>query len=183
VTNLSLCFRSPDVDYDVRWCVLKLADLVIRGVEETAPKFTIHLPPTPVIESAPPLPLAKPPLKVQRTLKSGGPPVKSPLVPITVPSKVRFPGSSHTNAAPKAPRAPVPEVKKGVTFTIPAAPVKGKTKKPKANKPAHVPKAQSGGMSFNDLRACQTALRKLKLDKHAPPFLQPVDPIRDHAPK
>ena len=46
-----------------------------------------------------------------------------------------------------------------------------------------VPKAQSGGMSLNDLRACRAALKKLQTHKKAAVFLQPVDPIRDRAPK
>lgn len=46
-----------------------------------------------------------------------------------------------------------------------------------------VPKAQSGGMSLNDLRACRAALKKLQTHKKAAVFLQPVDPVRDRAPK
>jgi transcription initiation factor TFIID subunit 2 len=56
--------------------------------------------------------------------------------------------------------------------------VKAKNKETKA-----VPKAQSGGMTSFDLKACRTALQKLKSSKHSNLFLQPVDPVRDRAPK
>ena len=53
---------------------------------------------------------------------------------------------------------------------------------PKSNKSKHVPKAQSRGMSQNDLRVCLAALKKIKHHKHAKLFLEPVDPVRHHAP-
>jgi transcription initiation factor TFIID subunit 2 len=56
--------------------------------------------------------------------------------------------------------------------------VKAKNKEAKA-----VPKAQSGGMTSFDIKACRTALQKLKSSKHSNLFLQPVDPVRDRAPK
>jgi transcription initiation factor TFIID subunit 2 len=176
--------RAPDIDHEVRWCVLKLADIVIRGVEEMAPKFTIHLPPTPVGESAPQLPLAKVPQKPHRPLKTGGPPTKSSLVPLTGPAKLKLPSTPQVDKPPKVPATPLPDAKKAVTFTVPPPPKdKSKRKPPKSNKAANVPKAQSGGMSLSDLRACQSALKRLKLNKHSVLFMQPVDPIRDHAPK
>ena len=60
--------------------------------------------------------------------------------------------------------------------------LKGRLVKPESRQ-VPVLKAQSGGMSLNDLRACRNALKKLKSNKHALLFNQPVDPIRDHAPK
>lgn len=70
---------------------------------------------------------------------------------------------------------------------MPPPPVPSKAKaKPKLTtvaKPAHIPKAQTGGMSMNDLRACCNALKKLKVHKSAMLSMQPVDPVRDHAPK
>jgi transcription initiation factor TFIID subunit 2 len=90
--------------------------------------------------------------------------------------------------SPRMPATPLESSKKAVVFAQPPPPTKGKPKgrPPKiANniKPAHVPKAQSGGMSLNDLRGSRNALKKLKSHKHAAVFNQPVDPIRDHAPK
>ena len=82
--------------------------------------------------------------------------------------------------------------KKEVAFAKPQLPSKvsnshskSKTKQTSkiTERPAHVPKAQSGGMSLNDLKASRSALKKLKTNKRALIFLQPVDPIRDHAPK
>jgi transcription initiation factor TFIID subunit 2 len=191
--TLTVCvdtlFRAPDVDHEVRWCILKLADILIRAVDETPPTVKIHIPSTPVTEAPP---SARPTVKAIRTVKSGGPPPKSPLVPSTVTTKLKLPGSPVPDLTPRTPtiRAPaaVESSKKGVAFVQPALPPKGKSKgKPlkvaSNTKPVHVPKAQSGGMSLNDLRASRNALKKLKSHKHAGVFLQPVDPIRDHAPK
>jgi transcription initiation factor TFIID subunit 2 len=64
------------------------------------------------------------------------------------------------------------------------APAGSKIKlKQKNNQTKSVPKAQSGGMSSFDLKACRTALQKVKSSKHSNLFLQPVDPVRDRAPK
>jgi transcription initiation factor TFIID subunit 2 len=71
--------------------------------------------------------------------------------------------------------------KQGLSLQTPAGTkikVKPKNKETKA-----VPKAQSGGMTSFDLKACRTALQKLKSSKHSKLFLQPVDPVRDRAPK
>lgn len=178
-------FRAPDVDHEVRWCLLKVAEILIRPVEETPPTVKIHIPSTPVIEATPPP--AKAPVKAARSMKSGGPPAKSPLVPFNMPTKLRLPASPMLDS-PRMPLTPLESSKKGVAFAQPAPPTKGKLKSrpPKTAdsvKPAHVPKAQSGGMSLNDLRASRNALKKLKPHKHAGVFTQPVDPIRDHAPK
>lgn len=175
---------APDVDHEVRWCLLKVAEILIRPVEETPPTVKIHIPSTPVIEATPPP--AKAPVKAARSMKSGGPPAKSPLVPFNMPTKLRLPASPMLDS-PRMPLTPLESSKKGVAFAQPAPPTKGKLKgrPPKTGdsvKPAHVPKAQSGGMSLNDLRASRNALKKLKPHKHAGVFTQPVDPIRDHAP-
>lgn len=178
-------FRAPDVDHEVRWCALKVAEILIRPVEETPPTVKIHIPSTPVTE-APPL-SAKAPVKMARSVKSGGPPAKSPLVPFNVPAKLRLPASPMLDS-PRTPSTPLESSRKAVAFVQPTPPTKGKPKgrPPKSinnAKPTHVPKAQSGGMSLNDLRASRNALKKLKSHKHGILFNQPVDPIRDHAPK
>lgn len=174
--------RAPDADHEVRWCVLKLADLLIRGAEETPPKVTIHLPPTPVTEVPPPLPPVKLPVKPQRSFKSGGPP-KTPITPVTGTPKLKLlPSSSQVDISVKLPATPAPEHdRKPTAFSIPKLPKKAlpAEKKP----PKNVPKGQSGGMSLNDLRACRNALKKLQVNKRATLFLQPVDPVRDRAPK
>ncbi|KIJ22155.1 hypothetical protein PAXINDRAFT_6271 [Paxillus involutus ATCC 200175] len=179
---------APDVDHEVRWGIIKLADMVLRGVEEAPPKVTIHLPPTPVGEQAPQLPLVKAAAKVARPLKSGGPPPRSPLVAAApAPPKLKLmPSSSQVRAS--AQPAATPVAARAGSMPPPPLPTKAKPKPkgrpPNANgvKPPHVPKAQSGGMSMNDIRACRNALKKLKLHKNATLFMQPVDPVRDHAP-
>ena len=123
------------------------------------------------------------PLKPQRNIKSGGPPSKNPLAPLTGSAKIKLSNTSQVDTPPKFPAGPIPDAKRGVTFTLPTHKDKPKRKTPKSDKAANIPKAQSGGMVLSDLRACQSALKKLKLNKHAAVFMQPVDPIRDHAPK
>src|ERR1700729_1708443 len=79
------CSSAPDVDQEVRWGIIKLADILIRGAEEVAPKVTIHLPPTPAQETPPPLPAVKLPSKTRPVPKASGPPGRSPLVPFAPP--------------------------------------------------------------------------------------------------
>ncbi|KAF9055881.1 hypothetical protein BJ165DRAFT_1336062, partial [Panaeolus papilionaceus] len=166
----------PEIDHEVRWCLLKLADLLIRPVEETPPSVKIHIPSTPVVEAAPPLPTVKVPTtkvpaKVPRPPKPAPVLSKSASVTLSGPTKLKVPAP----ATPATPVAPSPKVVN--------APQPDVTKKAVAvSKPVHVPKAQSGGMPLNDLKASRNALKKLKANKHAVLFLQPVDPIRDHAP-
>ncbi|KAI6031377.1 hypothetical protein BKA83DRAFT_4199448 [Pisolithus microcarpus] len=176
---------APNVDHEVRWGIIKLADLVLRGVEEAPPKVTIHLPPTPVVEQPPPIKL--PPKPAVRPVKTGGPPTRNPLAAAPAPPKLKIaPGGSQVRASPSAtPIAPAPRV----TSAVPPPPTTKAKPKPKPRQPIangvktpQVPKAQSGGMSLNDLRACRNALKKLRLHKNAVLFLQPVDPVRDHAP-
>lgn len=173
----------------MRWGIIKLADIVLRGVEETPPKVTIHLPPTPVIEAPPPLPSVKLPPKPPRPLKSGGPPPRPIPVPSAPPKLKILPGgvqARSTNSSVTASAAPTPPARAG-TMAPPPVPAKAKGKpKPKpvnGVRAPHLPKAQSAGMSLNDLRASRNALKKLKMHKSAVLFMQPVDPVRDHAPK
>lgn len=179
--------RAPNVDYEVRWGIVKLADLVLRGVEETPPKVTIHLPPTPVLEQPPPIKL--PPKVTARPIKTGGPSMRSPLVSTPAPPKLKIvPSGSQARAPPATtPTSRTPGTARMPPPPLPAAKAKPKPKPrpPTANgvKPPQIPKAQTSGMSLNDLRACRNALKKLKLHKSAILFMQPVDPVRDHAPK
>jgi len=176
--------RAPNVDYEVRWGIIKLADLVLRGVEEAPPKVTIHLPPTPVLEQPPPIKL--PPRATARPIKTGGPPMRNPLVSTSAPPKLKIvPSGSQARASSVA--TPVTGAARMPPPPPPAAKAKAKPKArpPTANgvKAPQIPKAQSSGMSVNDLRACRNALKKLKLNKNALLFMQSVDPVRDHAPK
>ncbi|KAF8640825.1 hypothetical protein AX17_000474 [Amanita inopinata Kibby_2008] len=178
---------APDVDHEVRWCILKLADLLIRPVDETPPTVKIHIP---VAEVVPQLQSVKLPSKTPRIIKTGGLSSKSPV--ISVPpstTKLRLPASPAPDGVLKTPITPTldslrrPVAASSVTPALTSKPqrLKGRPLKPEI-KPVPVLKAQTGGMSLNDLRACRNALKKLKANKHARQFNQPVDPIRDHAP-
>ncbi|KAL0951837.1 hypothetical protein HGRIS_008498 [Hohenbuehelia grisea] len=186
---------AEDVDHEVRWCILKLADLLIRGLPEAAPTVKLMLPPTPVNESSPQLPSVKVPAKpVARAIKTGGPP-KSPLVPLTPKLKLPALVSSAAEAGAQTPATPQMDPPwKGDMFARatpppppPPAPKgikipKRKGLPTKSDKPAAVPKTQLGGMSALDVAACRSMLKKLMANKHGHWFLQPVDPIRDSAP-
>jgi transcription initiation factor TFIID subunit 2 len=168
----------------VRWSILKLADVLVRGAEEAPPKLSIHLPPpTPVTEIPPPLPLVKIPVppKPSRAIKSGGPrntPVSTPVTP-----KIRLLPTAQVEAVNIASLS-TPAVGQPKQGSAPKTPAGTKIKVKAKNKDAKaVPKAQSGGMASFDLKACRTALQKLKSSKHSNLFLQPVDPVRDRAPK
>ncbi|TFK17374.1 TATA-binding protein associated factor Taf2 [Coprinopsis marcescibilis] len=176
----------PDIDHEVRWCLLKLADVLVRPVEEMPPTVKIHIPSTPAIET-PVQPFPKP-----RMTKTGGPPsIKPPVSLSAAPPKLKIPGTP-TTASPKVPSTPlVPEPARRNSVVVPppastpttVTSIKPKNKLPKpVNKPVAVPKAQTSGMSVQDYKACKSALKKLRVNKHATLFLQPVDPIRDQAP-
>ena len=154
-------------------------------MDETPPTVKIHIP---VPEATPQLQSVKLPTKVPRTVKAGGQPTKSPLVPFAPSTRLRLPASpvveSKTITA-----SPEPQRRSSIaTASTPVATtktqkLKGRTPVKPESRQVPVLKAQSGGMSLNDLRACRNALKKLKSNKHALLFNQPVDPIRDHAPK
>ncbi|KAF8665397.1 hypothetical protein AX16_000416 [Volvariella volvacea WC 439] len=193
----------PTIDHEVRWCILKLADILIKPDDESPPPLKLHLPSTPMSETGPQVPIIKPPNKPPRSTRPSMPTTpKTPSLPINIPTKLRVPGTpvaesvsrpfppTSTPAQEKMDPPPLPPPRSQTPL---ASSLKAKPKpKPPTkvvekpvhvpNKPVHVPKAQSGGMSLNDLRASRNALKKLKGNKHALVFLQPVDPIRDHAP-
>ncbi|EIW87115.1 TATA-binding protein associated factor Taf2 [Coniophora puteana RWD-64-598 SS2] len=176
---------APDVDYEVRWAIIKLADLVLRGVEEAPPKVTIHLPPTPATETAPQLPLVRPTVKAKVPGKPSAL-VRTPTLPTPIsatPKLKIIPSGSHAPAI-STPGGSAGHAKQNAKPPT-AAPERPKLKTKQLNgvtKPSHIPKAQSGGMVINDLRACRNALKKLNVHKNCPIFMQPVDPVRDHAP-
>ncbi len=185
--------RNSEIDHEVRWCILKIADLLIRPVEETPPSVKIHIPSTPITEVPPVFPVVRvQPPKLTRGVKYGGPPTKKPSLTLNPSTRLKLPASPAPDVVPPKAVAALVTVaaKKAVTFATPNVPTKvkvSKASKPLATKngakPALVPKPQSGGMTLNDLRASRNALKKLQSNKHCRIFLQPVDPIRDHAPK
>ncbi|KAI5120798.1 hypothetical protein M0805_002425 [Coniferiporia weirii] len=183
---------DPQADYEVRWCMLKLADLAVRGNEEPLPKVTVRLPPTPATEIPPPLPL--PPLAGTKATPK---PAKQHIKIGLRKGSLLLPSATSTpTSAPSTPlklRATLPAIpipsespevstpKSHAEFKPPPPPIISKPVPPlKKDRP--IPKAQTRGMSLSDLKACQTALKRLSSFKHAAIFLQPVDPIRDKAP-
>lgn len=58
-SSLAFFFRSPDVDFEVRWAMIQLAEMLVRPAEEAIPKVVLHLPPTPALEIPPALPTPK----------------------------------------------------------------------------------------------------------------------------
>ncbi|KAF7302980.1 Transcription initiation factor TFIID subunit 2 [Mycena kentingensis (nom. inval.)] len=187
---------SPQLDHDVRWSLLKLADLLLKPVEETAPTVKLHLPATPVMETPPP----ESPLLPFR-FKINGPAPPTPTIPVHTPRvilRASTPNMARRTASvepqPSAPPVPTPRV----TFAVPALPEKArapakprapvppkKNGAPKPAKPAAPSgpvRAQTSGMTITDLKATRAALKKLLAHKHGKLFLRPVDPIRDNAP-
>ncbi|RDX51973.1 hypothetical protein OH76DRAFT_1400878 [Lentinus brumalis] len=175
---------SPGTDHEVRWCLIKLADLLIRGSEEQPPKVTIHLPPTPVVEAPPPiLPTVKISTKPPpRAIQAGGPPTPSVRPSFTLPPKLKLvpSGAQVDDSAVPTPSAATSQThKRGgdlpkVAKAAPAHKEKGPGKV--------APRGQASGMSAQDLMACKNVLKKLQEHKRALIFRQPVDPVRDKAP-
>lgn len=150
-----------------------------RGAEEPLPKVTIHLPPTPAVEVPPPL--TTPTLKI-------GPKSASQIK--LASRKASFANSPQTATA----TSPTDVRRSPAIVPLKVPPVATATQQPVrstlADKPAMhkkkekaLPKAQARGMSAHDYKACRSALKRLTSNKHAALFLQPVDPIRDRAPK
>ncbi|KAF7307415.1 Transcription initiation factor TFIID subunit 2 [Mycena indigotica] len=189
---------SPEIDHDVRWGLLKLADLLLKPVDEVAPTVKLHIPANPVPETPPPEQSPVLPIK----LKIAGPVAPSPVIPAPpTPKLILHAPTSIPRVIPKPPiRAPSADVQAKVKFAVPAVPLKARAPpKPRAPPPPPVPpkangvaktpkkppaqaKAQASGMSLNDLKATRVVLKKLQSNKHAKIFLQPVDPVRDSAP-
>lgn len=181
--------RNPEADYEVRWCMLKLLDLVVRGSDEPLPKNTIHIPPpTPTVE-APPATSSPVTTNIKLVNKSANPaqikiaPRKGSVVPTPAtplapaPTKLRIPQRIPTvaSAGPENVASPAIEFKK----PLPPSKVSGPSKK----KEKQIPKSQASGMNVQDVKACQAALKRLMSSKFAKIFLQPVDPVRDKAPE
>ena len=141
--------------------MLKLADLAVRGLDEPLPKVTIHLPPTPSVETPATPTLQSPSLRIIPKTKPTAKPmerkasliISTPSTPVgTGPPKLRLmaPSAAQISAHGTPAHAPhAPPAK--ISMPPPTGPVPKKKEKP-------LPKAQSGGMSANDLKACRNAL-------------------------
>ncbi|KAK7063812.1 transcription initiation factor TFIID subunit 2 [Favolaschia claudopus] len=147
---------SPEIDHEVRWCLLKLADLLIKPVEEVAPTVKIHIPNipmTPVTETPPVLTPVAPKLP-RPAFKLAGPSAAaspSPVIPnhVLPATKIKIrtttPGGVRTPPVRKTPSVRTPslepqarERERGVAFAVPALPAKVKAKAP----PPSAPKAK-----------------------------------------
>lgn len=178
-----LIFRDTNADYEVRWCMLKLADLAVRGVEEPLPKVTIHLPPTPVTEAPPPIPA--PGIKIIPKIKTLVKPVgrKGSIVIPPTPPPMSTESVKKLRLPPATPSTPLPNVKSASTAMKPPAIIPQKPVQIIKKKERVVPKSQTAGMEIYEVKACRNALKKIIANKHASLFRQPVDPVRDKAPK
>jgi transcription initiation factor TFIID subunit 2 len=144
--------------------MLKLAEITLRPADEALPKVVIHLPPTPVNEQPPNIPLIL--NKSKAGIKLGQTPgAKAEVSTPTGIAKIRLP-SIPSNVARHGPPVVAPNQPVAATPTT-----KKKVKVP--------PKPQSGKISNVDFRACRNALKRLLNHKNSPLFRLPVDPVRD----
>jgi transcription initiation factor TFIID subunit 2 len=127
----------------------------------------------------PVVPASKPALPAHRAIKPSN--TTSPIVPTTPKLKLMPTGAALTSKV-KLPSALLPSNASRQGFKVPP-PKKATTNKLPKSGSKYITKAQASGMSHNDLKACRNMLKKLQTHKRATIFLQPVDPVRDRAPK
>ncbi|KAG9119851.1 hypothetical protein FRC07_004918, partial [Ceratobasidium sp. 392] len=93
---------APDVDHEVRWCMLKLADLIYRPAEEPPVKLKIHLPMTPVTEMPPSLPTPSAASGLPKKPQFAFAPASTPAPASTLPPPVRQTPTSLKLSLPSA---------------------------------------------------------------------------------
>jgi transcription initiation factor TFIID subunit 2 len=175
--------RAPDVDHDVRWHLLKLGDLLLRGADEAPPKVIVRLPPpTPVQEFAQ-TPFIRQPIKREKVKADGS--MRSPLTPLGTGGLKLTIGPSSSVPTPLLKGPKTPSVPRTPSIVIgPPKPV-GRPVEKKLDKPikrAREPEAKPV-MERAQRVACKNILTAVSQSKHSQIFLQPVDPVRDKAPK
>lgn len=149
---------APNVDIEIRWCLLKLCEVLIKPSEEPLPKIKLRMP-------------VRLPSSAAPGNKAGSPEV--PLSASTGIPKIKFGGQEvlRRDSLLESPGAgPLKLVlgnKKGQASS--------------ANGPKLL-REQKGGMSMSDLKVSQNLMQKLTATKKADLFRRPVDPIRDMAP-
>ncbi|KDE02980.1 hypothetical protein MVLG_06514 [Microbotryum lychnidis-dioicae p1A1 Lamole] len=150
----------PDIDPEVRDCMLKLAEVTIRPEGEPLPKITFRMPVVAESPVAAPVSATTPRLKLTNTQTASLP-------------RIKLGGST---AAPPAAENPAPlEIPVPVPTTV-------KPKKTKVKAPPKLEHAQASGMSHSDFTACKSMVKKLLKDKHVTLFQHPVDPVKSGAP-
>ncbi|CAK5264367.1 unnamed protein product [Mycena citricolor] len=153
---------APEVDHDVRLCLLKLADLLIKPVEETAPSVKIHISAsTPVAEKAPELPV---PAKA-RPLKINGPATAASPGPVMASTPV----PPRLKLRPATPRESTPSTSTG--SVEPAARVTPPVRPPLVRAPVPARPAPAA-RSANATRPA-TATRPTPAARTAPPARGP----------
>ncbi|EJD48509.1 hypothetical protein AURDEDRAFT_112948 [Auricularia subglabra TFB-10046 SS5] len=189
----------PNMDHDVRWSMLQLNELFIKGAEEVVPKVILHIPITPVVE-APATPQPATPSTTSITIRPPRRPstaTPAPILKIKPPPPPRIkqePLSISTGTGGHDAPAPSPAIRPKIRLTPrtprfddaamppPAPPAAPRAPKPIAPPKKDKPKAQTAGMPGTDVKACKNALHRLHQNKHSIIFRQPVDPVRDQAP-
>lgn len=164
---------SPQVDYQVRWTLLQLCDVLYKSNAEPLPKVKFKLPAPPPPQPAEQIPAM--PVKIK---------LKAPTSQPTEPAEpVSMDSVEPVRMQDETPEPEIPETN-GTANGHAAAPAGGsglnislRKKKDKA-----VPQAQRNGMSSQDVTACRALHKRLQSHKSAGWFLYPVDPVRDGAP-
>lgn len=202
---------SPNLDHEARWSVLKLADVLVKPTEEAPPSVRIHIPVHEPVAPKVVLPKAAvrikpslPPVKIPPAVTNTGPPklkiaplgsrVQRPTptpTPAPAPAPTpRIPASATTPRIPASarptpsplPSPPATKVKHPIVTTTIVTTRAPKGRPPKAG-PASTSRAATGKMSTPDQTLCKNLVTKLQNQKHSKWFRNPVDPVRDQAPK
>ncbi|TIB98529.1 hypothetical protein E3Q18_02027 [Wallemia mellicola] len=164
---------SSQVDYQVRWTLLQLCDVLYKGNTEPLPKVKFKLP-APAPAPAPP----QPPASTEQTPTM---PVKIKLKAPTIPSATPASATPPPVMDTKSPEPTLPETNGNANgYTAPSGSGLNISLKKKRDKA--VPQAQRGGMSSQDVSACRAIHKRIQGHKTAGWFLYPVDPVRDGAP-
>ena len=141
---------APNVDIEIRWCLLKLCEVLIKPSEEPLPKIKLRMP-------------VRLPSSAAPGNKAGSPEV--PLSASTGIPKIKFGGQevlrrdSLLDSPGAGPLKLVLGNKKGQASS--------------ANGPKLL-REQKGGMSMSDLKVSQNLMQKLAATKKADLFRRPV---------
>ncbi|CAG8708280.1 10711_t:CDS:2, partial [Acaulospora colombiana] len=175
---------NPGLDHEVRWSLLKLADLAFRAIDEPVPKLTIHLPaqPTPVEP--------QPSKKLKLSLSLGG--INSSKSPRRAHPVDCFLTTTLGAPSPRVGNevASVHDVKPPESATLPSAKLILKPPKlpfvatPAPPPPKSKPVASwaKSGLSSQEKKMIEAILKRMIGHPSAVWFLHPVDPIRHGAP-
>lgn len=166
---------SPRVDSQERWALLKLGDLLFRPSEETEVPFLPKVSVRVRMPSQIGIPSEQQLQNTSSALPSPSPgPTKIRVVRPSVDLDAAITQTDGSRSVAFDESANITS-KPSQTTKDKAASSSTSTKTSKAA-------AKKEGMSTTDLTACRTCLKRLLMNKHAPLFRHPVDPVRDKAP-